>query len=328
MKAIVYTKYGMPDVLKLKEVPKPTPRNGEVLVKVHAASVNSWDWDLLRGKPFLTRLGGILSPKHNILGADVAGQIEAVGPNVEQFKPGDAVFGDLSGCSWGGFAEYVCAPEHAFALKSAGMSWEEAAAIPQAATLALQGLHYKGQIRKGQTVLINGAGGGVGTFAIQMAKSWGAEVTGVDSTGKLELLRAIGADHVIDYTKENFTDKGQRYDFILDVVGNRSLYDHKRALNPGGTYVMIGGSTNRIVQLLFMRAWISRADKQLAGQGHSKMGLLMHKPNTSDLDIIKALFEAGKVVPVIDRRYPLQAVPEAIRCLGEGQALGKLVITL
>lgn len=328
MKAIVYTKYGMPDVLQLKEVPKPVPREGEVLVKVHAASVNSWDWDLVRGKPFLNRLGGFISPKYNILGADIAGQVEAVGSNVDQFKPGDAVFGDLSDCSWGGFAEYVCAPEHALALKSAGMTWEEAAAIPQAATLALQGLHYKGQIRKGQTVLINGAGGGVGTFAVQMAKSWGAEVTGVDSTAKLELLRSIGADHVIDYTKEDFTDKGLRYDFILDVVGTRSMYDYKRALNPGGTYVMIGGSTNRIFQLLFLGAWISRADKHPVGHEYKKMGLLMHKPNTSDLAIIKALFETGKVLPVIGMRYPLQEVPEAIRCLGNGQALGKLVISL
>jgi NADPH:quinone reductase-like Zn-dependent oxidoreductase len=328
MKAIVYTKYGMPDVLQLKEVPKPVPRDGEVLVKVHAASVNSWDWDLVRGKPFLTRLSGLLTPKHNILGADIAGQVEAIGPNVAQFKPGDAVFGDLSACNWGGFAEYVCAPEHALALKSAGMTWEEAAAIPQAATLALQGLHYKGQIRKGQTVLINGAGGGVGTFAVQMAKLWGAEVTGVDSTGKLELLRSIGADHVIDYTKENFTEMGLRYDFILDVVGTRSMYDYRRALNPGGTYVMIGGSTNRIFQLLFLGAWFSRAEKHDAGQEDQKMGLLMHKPNTSDLAIIKALFETGKVLPVIGMRYTLQEVPEAIRCLGKGQALGKLIINL
>jgi len=321
MKAIVYTKYGPPDVLQLKEVEKPAPRDDEVLIKVHAASVNSWDWDLLRGTPFLARLGGLLKPKYKILGADIAGRIEAVGRNAKQFQPGDEVFGDISGCSWGGFAEYVCARENALALKPASMTFEEAAAVPQAAVLALQGLRDKGQIQSGQKVLINGAGGGVGTFAVQIAKSFGAEVTGVDSTGKLDMLRSIGVDQVIDYTGEDFTKNGQLYDLILDVVAYRSIFDYKRALSPKGSYVFVGGSMAAFFQVVFLGPWISMT-------GSKKMGILMHKPNTSDLDFMKELFEAGKVVPVLDRRYPLSEVPEALRYLGEGHVRGKVVITM
>ena len=317
----MYTKYGPPDVLQLKEVEKPAPRDDEVLIKVHAASVNSWDWDLLRGTPFLARLGGLLKPKYKILGADIAGRIEAVGRNAKQFQPGDEVFGDISGCSWGGFAEYVCARENALALKPASMTFEEAAAVPQAAVLALQGLRDKGQIQSGQKVLINGAGGGVGTFAVQIAKSFGAEVTGVDSTGKLDMLRSIGADQVIDYTQEDFTKSGQCYDLILDVVAYRSIFDYKRALSPRGIYVFVGGSMAAFFQVVFLGPWISMT-------GSKKMGILMHKPNTSDLDFMKELFEAGKVVPVLDRRYPLSEVPEALRYLGEGHARGKVVITV
>jgi NADPH:quinone reductase-like Zn-dependent oxidoreductase len=320
MKAIVYHTYGSPDVLELKEVAKPAPRDNEVLVKVHAASINSWDWDLLRGKPFLTRLGGIFKPKYQILGADIAGRIEAVGRNVKQFQPGEEVFGDLSGGSWGGFAEYVCAQENAVMLKPARMTFEEAAAVPQAALLALQGLRDKGHIQPGQKVLMNGAGGGVGTFAVQIAKSFGAEVTGVDSTRKLDMLRSIGADQVIDYTQQDFTKNGQRYDLILDVVASRSIFDYKRALSPKGVCVVIGGSAAAFFQAMLLGSWISLT-------GRKKIGILIYRPN-KDLDFMKELLEAGKVVPVIDRRYPLSEVAEALRYFGEGHFKGKVVITL
>jgi len=322
MKAIVYTKYGPPDVLQLKEVEKPTPKDNEVLVKVHAASVNDWDWGLLRGKPFVNRLvvSGLLKPKIKTIGCDIAGRVEAVGRNVKQFQPGDEVFGDMSGCGFGGFAEYVCAGENALALKPASMTFEEAAAVPQAAILALQGLRGKRQIQPGQKVLINGAGGGAGTFAVQIAKSFGAEVTGVDSTRKLDIMRSVGADHVIDYTKEDFTKSGQRYDLILDMAAYHSIFDYKRALSPKGIYVMVGGSMALMFRVVFLGPLISMTTSK-------KMGILAHKPN-KDLAFMKELFEAGKVVPVIDRRYPLSEVPEALRYFGEGHARGKLVITL
>jgi len=321
MKAIVYQKYGPPDVLELKEVEKPTPKDNEVLVKVHAASVNDWDWGLLRGKPFMNRLFfGLLKPKNKILGCDIAGRVEAVGRNVKQFQPGDEVFGDLSGCGFGGFAEYVCARKNALALKPASMTFEEAAAVPQAAVLALHGLRDKRQIQPGQKVLINGAGGGAGTFAVQIAKSFGAEVTGVDSTRKLDMMRSIGADQVIDYTQEDFTKNEQRYDLILDNAAYHSIFDYKRALSPKGIYVMLGGSTARIFQVMFLGPLISMT-------GSKKMSLLMHKPNKG-LAFIIELFEAGKVVPVIDRCYPLSEVPEALRYFGKGHAQGKVVITV
>jgi NADPH:quinone reductase-like Zn-dependent oxidoreductase len=321
MKAMVYTKYGTTDGLKLQEVEKPIPKDNEVLIKIHAASINSWDWDLLRGIPFLVRLEGLLKPKYQILGADIAGRVEAVGRDVKQFVPGDEVFGDISGCSWGGFAQYVCARESALTLKPASMTFEEAAAIPQAAVLALQGLRDKGKIQKGQKVLINGAGGGVGTFAVQIAKSIGAEVIGVDSTRKLDMMLSIGADQVIDYTQDDFTQNGERYDLILDVAGYRSIFDYKRALSPNGTYVMVGGSMNRIFQIMFLGPLISKF-------GSKKMGILMHKPNHNDQNFIKELFKAGKVVPVIDRRYSLSQVPEALRYFGEGHPKGKVVISV
>ena len=322
MKAIVYQKYGSPDVLELKEVEKPTPKDNEVLIKVHAAAVNSTDLGFLEGKPFVVRLMlGLLKPKLKILGCDIAGRVEAVGRNVKQFQPGDEVFGDISGCGLGGFAEYVCARENVLALKPDGMTFEEAAAVPQAAVLALQGLRNKGQIQPGQKVLINGAGGGVGTFAVQIAKSFGAFVTGVDSTGKLDMMRSIGADRVIDYTQEDFTKNGQVYDLILDVVTYRSIFDYKRVLGPKGIYVMLGGgSWARVYQTMFLGPLISMT-------GSRKMGILMHKPNKG-LAFIKELFEAGKVVPVIDRRYSLSKVAEALRYFGEGHAKGKVVITL
>ncbi len=320
MKAIVYTKYGQPDVLQFKEVDKPVPKDYEVLIKVHAVSINDWDWQLLQGIPFINRLlFGLLRPRKNILGSDIAGRIEAVGKNVARFRPGDEVYGDLSE-DWGGFAEYVCARENALALKPAGMSFDEAAAIPQAAMLAVQGLRDSGRIRPGQKILMNGAGGGVGTFAVQIAKLYGTVVTGVDSPGKISLLRSMGFDHVIDYTQEDFTRQGQCYDLILDVKTNRSAFDYTRALCPHGTYVTVGGSSARIFQALFLGPWIKMIRNK-------KIRLTILKPNR-DLAYMNELFEAGKVKPVIDGPYTLRAVPEAMRYFGEGKHKGKVVITL
>ena len=320
MKAIVYTKYGSPDVLELEEVDKPIPKDNEVLVKVHAVSINDWDWGLLQGIPFLNRLeNGLLKPKKKILGSDIAGRIEAVGKNVEQFQPGDEVFGDLTG-NWGGFAEYVCACENALALKPASMTFEEAAAIPQAGMLAVQGLRDKGQIQSEQKLLINGAGGGVGTFGVQIAKLYGVEVTGVDSSGKLDMMRSMGFDHVIDYTKEDFTKNGQAYDLILDNKMSRSIFDYMRALSPNGIYVIIGGSMARFFQAFLLGPFISMFSKK-------SIRIVVLKPN-KDLAYMNELFEAGKVKPVIDGPYKLSEVPEAIRYFGEGNHKGKVVITL
>ena len=325
MKAIVYTEYGPPDVLQLKEVGKPSPKDNEVLIKVHAASVNPLDWHLLRATPFLVRLTeGLLKPKKEILGADVAGRVEEVGKNVKQFQTGDEVLGDFFVNGLGGFAEYVCVPEDAALIKKpTNLTFEEAAAVPVAAVTALQGLRDKGQIQSGQKVLINGASGGVGTFAVQIAKSFGAEVTGVCSTRNLDMVRSIGADHVIDYTQEDFTQNGQRYDLIADAVGNRSVSDYGRALSPKGICVIIGYSSPVLLfQHLFQGPWISMI-------GSKKIGLMgTVKPNKKDLVFMKELLEAGKVVPVIDRRYPLSEVAEAIRYLEGGHAQGKVVITV
>jgi len=321
MKAMVWTKYGSPDFFELKEIAKPVPKDNEVLMKVHAASINSWDWELMMGVPFVNRLmAGLLKPKRiKILGCDIAGSIEAVGNKVKQFQPGDEVFGDLSSSGWGGFAEYVCARENALTLKPACMKFEQAAAVPQAGLLALQGLR-KGKIRQGQKVLINGASGGVGSFAVQIAKSFGTEVTGVCSTGKMDLVRSLGAGHVIDYTREDFTRNGQHYDLILDVKGYHSIFDYRRALDSRGVYVMVGGTSALVNQLLFLGPWISIT-------GNKKMGLLMHKANKG-LDIMIELHESGKVVPVIDRNYPLSKVAEAMRYFSEGYAQGKVVIDI
>jgi NADPH:quinone reductase-like Zn-dependent oxidoreductase len=322
MKAIVYTHYGSPDVLHLEEVEKPTPKDHEVLVKIHAASANAADWHILRADPFLVRLAcGLLRPKYQILGADIAGRVEAVGRNVTQFQPGDEVFGDLSGGGFGGFAEYVCASEHALALKPVNMSFKEAAAVPLASVTALQGLRDKGQIQSGHKVLINGASGGVGTFAVQIAKSFGADVTGVCSTSKVDMVRSIGADQVIDYTQEDFTKNGQRYDLILAANGNHPISAYKRALSPAGTYVMTGGSNAQLFQAMLLGPMMSLA-------GRKKMGNVLMKPNKADLVVMKDLLEAGKVIPVIDRTYPLSEVPEAIRYLEEGHARGKVVIMM
>ncbi|WP_436244960.1 NAD(P)-dependent alcohol dehydrogenase [Paenibacillus sp. LjRoot56] len=316
---MIYTKYGSPNELIYTEVEKPQPKDREVLINVHAASINSWDWDLLRGTPFLVRIGGVRKPKFAILGADIAGRVEAVGKAVKQFVPGDDVFGDISGCSWGGFAEYVCASEMALSKKPAHITYEDAAAIPQAAVLALQGLRGRGFIQKGKKVLINGAGGGVGTFAIQLAKLFGAEVTAVDSAKKLPKLQALGADYVMDYRKEDYTISGNKYDVILDIVGNRSIFDCKRALSSDGRYVMVGGTMPRIFQMMFLGPLISWI-------GTKKMGLLMHKPNYTDQNELMALYETGKLVPVIDRQYPLGDVAEALRYFGEGQHTGKVMV--
>jgi NADPH:quinone reductase-like Zn-dependent oxidoreductase len=322
MKAVIYTKYGSPDVLEFKEVAKPAPKDDEVLIKVIAVSVNAADLHLLRADPFLIRLSsGLLKPKNKILGSDIAGRVEAIGQNVQQFKPGDEVFGDISGCGWGGFAEYACARQEVLVLKPANISFEEAAAVPMAAVTALQGLREKGKIRSGQKVLINGASGGVGTFAVQIAKAFGADVTAVCSTQNVDRMRSIGADQVIDYTQEDFTQNGQGYDLILAANGNRSIADYQRALSPHGTYITSGGSMSQLSQAMLQGPLISM-------RGTQKMGNLLAKPNQADLTFVKELIEAGKVKPVIDRCYPLSETADALRYLEEGHARGKVVITV
>ncbi len=319
MKAIVYTKYGPPDVLQLKEVEKPSPKDNEVLVKVHAASANALDWRPFTMPLIFVRMmrGGLLEPRNTSLGADVAGRVEAVGATVKQFQPGDAVFGVCKGA----FAEYACAAENELALKPANRSFEAAAAVPVAAFTALQGLRDKGKIQPGQKVLINGAGGGVGTFAVQIAKSFGAEVTAVCSTRNQDMARAIGADHVIDYTQEDFTKNGQRYDLIIAANGYHPILDYRRALSPNGIYVVLGGSMAQIFQGMLLGPLLSWT-------GSKKMGSMMTHSNQTDLVFLKELLEAGKIVPVIDRRYPLSEVAEAIKYLAEGHAQGKVVITM
>ena len=324
MKAVLYTKYGPPDVLQVKEVAKPEPKDDEVMVRVHAAAANPLDWHIMRGAPFFVRLeAGFPKPKNPVLGADIAGRVEAVGSKVAQFRPGDEVFGDVSGNGLGGFAEYVCAREDDLALKPTNLSFEEAAAVPVAAVTALQGLRDKGQVRLEQKVLINGASGGVGTFAVQLAKHSGADVTGVCSTRNLDMVRSLGADHVVDYTKEDFTKDGRHYDLIFDAVGNRSVSDYERALAPRGTCVVVGFTTlSHLFQVATLGAWRSRT-------GDKKIGLMgTAKSNQKDLMFIKDLLEAGKVKPVIDRRYPLGETTEAIRYLEEGHARGKVVIVI
>jgi NADPH:quinone reductase-like Zn-dependent oxidoreductase len=319
MKAIVHTKYGPPDVLKLEEVQKPDPSDDGVLVKVHAASVNPLDSYVMRGPLFfLPMIGGLLKPKHKVLGCDIAGRVEAVGRHVKQFQPGDEVFG---GKGSGGFAEYVCAIEDKLALKPANVSFEDAAAVPIAAITALQGLRDKGRIQRGHKVLVDGASGGVGTFAVQIAKSFGAEVTAVCSTRNVDTARSIGADHVIDYTREDFTQSGQRYDLIMAANAHHSIFDYRRALSRDGIFVMVGGGWIQILQAMLLGPFLSRI-------GSKKMRFFIAKINTKDLVYLKDLLEAGKVVPVIDRRYPLSDVAEALRYREEGHAQGKVVITV
>lgn len=322
MKAIVYTKYGPPEVLALREVEKPAPKDNEILIKVHAAGANAGDWHLLRGTPFPVRLMfGLRQPKHQILGSAVAGTVEAAGRSVAQFRPGDAVFGDVSDNGFGAYAEYVTAPEKAVALKPANLSFAEAAAVPVSATTALNGLRDKGEIQPGKKVLINGASGGVGSFAVQIAKSFGAEVTAVCSGRNVDLVRSLGADRAIDYTKEDFTKSGERYDLILGISGYHPISAYKRALNPEGIYVSIGGDGRQMFQSLFLGPWLSMT-------GSRKIRSLLSQPNQADLNFMRDLLESGKVKPVIDRRYRLSEVPEAIGYLETGHARGKVVITV
>ena len=319
MKAIVYTEYGSPDVLRIEEVEKPTPNENQVLIKVHAASINAQDYRVRNGKPFLARLviGGLLKPKNTRIGSDFAGRVEAVGENVKQFQPGHEVFG----CRNGAFSQYVFAREGALVLKPANVSFAQAAAVPLAALTALQGFRHAGGIHPGQKVLIQGASGGVGTFAVQLAKFFGAEVTAVCSTKNLDMARSIGADHVIDYTKEDFTRNDQQYDLILAVNGYHPISAYQRALTPRGIYVVAGGKPTQLFQGMLLGPRISKA-------GGKKMGFLSAKVSKKDLVFLKELLEAGKVVPVIDRRYPLSEAAEALRYLGEGHAKGKVVIAM
>ena len=324
MRAIVCTKYGSPDVLQLQEVEKPAPKDDEVLIKIHAASINSRDWRMLRANPFFIRLvpGGFLHPKNRILGADVAGRVEAVGRCVKQFKPGDEVFGYLpSATGRGTFAEYVCANETAITLKPANLTFEQAAAVPVAAMTALQGLRDKGNIQPRQKVLINGASGGVGTFAVQIAKALGAEVTAVCSARNLDMARSIGADHVIDYTREDFTRNGQRYDLILAVNGYHPISDYLRVLIPGGIYVVSGGSMLQLFQAALQRRRNSKS-------GSQKTHVVSLVQSQKDLVCMKELLEFGKVVPVIDGCYPLSKTPDALWYFEKEHAKGKIVITV
>jgi NADPH:quinone reductase-like Zn-dependent oxidoreductase len=322
MKAIIYTKYGPPEVLQLKEVEKPTPKENEVLVKVFAASANPADWHMIRGEPKFARLTfGLTKPKNIIPGIDIAGKVEAIGKNVKGFQPGDEVFGDSG---WGGaFAEYVCVSENRVVIKPSNISFEEGASISVAAISALQGLRDKGKVQAGQKVLINGASGGVGTFAVQLAKFFGAEVTRVCSTRNLDLVRSIGADKVIDYTKEDFTSTSQKYDLIIDNVANRSVTDLKRALSPNGLCVIIGfSSLSRMFQHMFVGPLVSMiGNKKIGGLGTAKL-------NQKDLNFLKELLETSKIKPVIIKRYPLSEVPDAIRYIEEGHARGKVIINI
>ncbi len=322
MKAVVYTEYGPPEVLQLKEVDKPILEDDEVLIKIHAAAITAGDVIVMKGEPLVTRLmTGLLKPKNTIPGKEMSGRVEAVGGNVTQFQPGDEVYGDLSVAGWGAFAEYVSVPESAIALKPANLTFEQSAAVPESALVALQALRDKGKIQPGQKVLINGASGGVGAYAVQIAKSFGAEVTAVCSTRNMDMVRSIGADYVIDYTVEDFTQNGQQYDLILAANGYHPISDYRRALSPDGIYVATGGSMTQSLQATMMGPFISMT-------GSKTMGGMMVKPNQNDLVFMKELLEAGKVVPVIDRCYSLSEVAEAYHYIGEGHAQGKVVITV
>ena len=318
MKAVVYARYGPPDVLRLADVQTPVPKDDQVLVKVQAVSLNASDWEVLRGKPLYSRIGGPFRPRHHILGSDIAGRVAAAGRQVTRFRPGQDVFADILS-SMGGFAEYVCVPEAALVPMPAGLTYEQAAALPQAGAIALQGIQDKGQTRPGHKVLINGAGGGSGMYAIQLAKLNGAEVTGVDNAEKLEFMRSLGADHVIDYTRDDFTSNGLTYDLILDVAAHRPASAYKGSLVPGGRYLYVGGSVATLLQVLLIGPVIGRAEGK-------KIRLLAVRQGTHHLASLVELCQAGKIATVIDRRYRLNEVPEALRYLGEGHAKGKVVV--
>jgi len=318
MKAVVYTRYGPPEMLRLADVETPAPGDNEVLVRVHAVSLNASDWEVLHGKPLYSRVAGPFRPRHHVLGSDIAGRVEAVGRHTTLFRPGDDVFADILSYM-GGFAEYVCVPESVLARMPSGMTYEEAAALPQAGAIALQGIREKGQVQSGQTVLINGGGGGSGSYAIQLAKLHHAEVTGVDNAEKLEFMRSLGADHVIDHTREDFTRTGRNYDLVLDLAAHRSAFAYKRSLMPGGRYLYVGGSMATLLQVLLLGPLIGRS----AGK---KIRLLVVRSGAQHLAPIVELCQAGKIATVIDRRYSLSEVPEALRYLGEGHAKGKVVV--
>jgi 2-desacetyl-2-hydroxyethyl bacteriochlorophyllide A dehydrogenase len=321
MKAIVSPKYGPPEVLEFREIEKPAPKDDEVLVRVHATSINQYDWHLLTADIFLVRLNmGFWKPKYPIPGADIAGRVEAVGPNVTQFRRGDEVFGDISARGAGGMAEYVSVPEKWLALKPTAMTFEQAAAVPMAGLTALQGLRDVAKIQAGHKVVIQGAAGGVGTYAVQIAKAYGAEVTAVCSTRNVDQARSLGADHVIDYTREDFTNNGKQYDIIFAANGYHSLSDYRRALAPHGTYVMAGGQPRQMFQALLLGSLMSERNGR-------KMKVLTAKPSQQDLNFMKELIEAGKVRSVIDKCYPLNEAAEALRYLGTGHARGKVIVT-
>lgn len=319
MKAIVYNDYGSPDVLRIGDIQKPIPYDDQVLVKIYAVSINSWDWDTLTGKPFEYRLlFGLFKPKSTKMhGCDIAGKIEAVGKNVKSFQVGDEVFGDLAEKGWGAFAEYTCACEDDLALKPSNMTFEEAACLSHGGNLAVQGLIDYGKIKPGQKVLINGGGGSTGTLAIQIAKSFDVEVTAVDHTVKLDTMFTLGADHVIDYTKNDFTQNKQKYDLIFDVKTDRSVFNYQRALCPNGIYVTVGGKTSRILQVVF---WGKLSQR-------NNMHMVAYKAN-KDINYLVELFEADKLKPVIDKCFPLEKTAEAFRYFGEGRFKGKIVVTL
>lgn len=320
MKAVIYRSYGSPDELKLADVEKPIPTDDEILIKIHAVSINGSDTEGLIGKPLYARTGGLLKPGHQILGSDIAGRVEFAGKNNTEFKPGDEVFGEIPGYH-GGLAEYVCTHGKTMARKPASITFEEAAAIPQAGVIALQGIREQGQVKPGQKVLINGAGGSAGSFAIQLAKLHGAEVTGVDNAGKLDFMLALGADHAIDYTQKDFSKSGKQYDLILDLIAHHSAFAYQRALRPEGTYLFVGGSLAVLFQILLLGSWIKRTTSK-------NLRMLMVPQNRKDLIAITQLCEAGEIVPFIDRQFSLSEVPEAFRYVGEGRAKGKVVITV
>ena len=318
MVAVTHAVYGSPEVIRLREVPKPAPAEDGILVRVHAASVNRSDWEALTGSPLYARMNGLRRPRRQILGSDVAGVVEAVGKDHTDFKPGEAVFGEMESYS-DGFAEYVRTRGRDWAQKPADLTFEQAAAIPQAGVIALQGL--RGRIREGQSVLINGAGGGTGTFAIQLARAHGAEVTGVDNAGKLEFMRSLGAHHVIDHLREDFTRTGRQHDLVLDLVAHRRAGDYARALKPGGTYFAVGGAVATFLQILALGPWLRKTRNK-------HVRVLVVRRNREDLVHVTELCRSGTLVPVIDRSYPLSEAAEALRRLGAGEVRGKVVLTV